>query len=103
MLGCVNILLETRVRAAKPCLKLYHLYYHTLGNCTWAWNFRILGHNFWLIRLLLTPTFCHLQEFELTIDLDSMLAEMDKDHSGSIDYAEFKTLLGERSTEVKAQ
>ena len=34
-----------------------------------------------------------LQEFELTIDLDIMLAELDKEQSGSIDYKEFKSLL----------
>ena len=33
------------------------------------------------------------QEFELTIDLDTMLAELDKEQSGSIDYKEFKSLL----------
>ncbi len=34
-----------------------------------------------------------VQEFELTIDLDVMLAELDKEQSGSIDYKEFKSLL----------
>ena len=34
-----------------------------------------------------------VQEFELTIDLDAMLAELDKEQSGSIDYKEFKSLL----------
>ena len=34
-----------------------------------------------------------LQEFELTIDLDTMLVELDKEQSGSIDYKEFKSLL----------
>lgn len=34
-----------------------------------------------------------LQEFELTIDLDMMLAELDKEQTGSIDYKEFKSLL----------
>ena len=36
---------------------------------------------------------CAMQEFELTIDLDVMLAELDKEQSGSIDYKEFKSLL----------
>lgn len=34
-----------------------------------------------------------MQEFELTIDLDVMLTELDKEQSGSIDYKEFKGLL----------
>ena len=34
-----------------------------------------------------------MQEFELTIDFDVMLAELDKEQSGSIDYKEFKSLL----------
>ncbi|DBB05902.1 TPA: hypothetical protein ACH3X3_009902 [Trebouxia sp. C0006] len=34
-----------------------------------------------------------IKEFELTIDLDVMLAELDKEQSGSIDYKEFKSLL----------
>ncbi|DBA72391.1 hypothetical protein WJX79_001618 [Trebouxia sp. C0005] len=34
-----------------------------------------------------------IKEFELTIDLDVMLTELDKEQSGSIDYKEFKGLL----------
>lgn len=34
-----------------------------------------------------------MQEFELTIDLDTLLAELDKEQTGSIDYKEFKSLL----------
>lgn len=34
-----------------------------------------------------------VQEFELTIDLDTLLAELDKEQTGSIDYKEFKSLL----------
>ncbi|KAL3144444.1 hypothetical protein ABBQ32_004189 [Trebouxia sp. C0010 RCD-2024] len=34
-----------------------------------------------------------IKEFELTIDLDMMLAELDKEQTGSIDYKEFKSLL----------
>ena len=34
-----------------------------------------------------------LQEFELTIDLDTLLSDMDKEQSGSIDFKEFKSLL----------
>ena len=34
-----------------------------------------------------------MQEFELTIDLDTLLAELDKEQTGSIDYTEFKSLL----------
>ncbi|KAK9809046.1 hypothetical protein WJX72_008371 [[Myrmecia] bisecta] len=36
-----------------------------------------------------------VKEFELTIDLDAMLKELDKDSSGTIDFGEFKKLLGE--------
>ena len=42
--------------------------------------------------LELVPTLL-VQEFELTIDLDVMLAELDKEQTGSIDYKEFKSLL----------
>lgn len=34
-----------------------------------------------------------VQEFELTIDLDTLLAELDKEQTGSIDYKEFKSIL----------
>eukprot|EP00873_Tetraselmis_striata_P039694 jgi/Tetstr1/459958/TSEL_000464.t1 len=34
-----------------------------------------------------------VQDFELAIDLPSMLREVDKDKSGKIDFNEFKTLL----------
>lgn len=36
---------------------------------------------------------CELQEFELTIDLDNLLTDLDKEQTGSIDYKEFKSLL----------
>lgn len=36
---------------------------------------------------------CCVQEFELTIDLDNLLADLDKEQTGSIDYKEFKSLL----------
>ena len=54
------------------------------------------------ISVLLVPIhrgFCQsaacvcLQEFELTIDLDTLLSDMDKEQSGSIDFKEFKSLL----------
>ena len=34
-----------------------------------------------------------VQEFELTIDLETMLADMDKEGTGGIDFAEFQSLL----------
>lgn len=33
------------------------------------------------------------QEFELTVEIDRLLEEMDKDASGTVDYSEFKALL----------
>jgi Ca2+-binding EF-hand superfamily protein len=33
------------------------------------------------------------QDFELTIDINRMLQEMDKDSNGTVDYGEFKMLL----------
>jgi Ca2+-binding EF-hand superfamily protein len=36
-----------------------------------------------------------LQEFELTIDVDKLLRDMDKDLSGTVDYQEFEQLLGD--------
>lgn len=38
-------------------------------------------------------TLC-MQEFELTIDLSSVLKDLDKDRNGVVDYAEFRQLLG---------
>ena len=46
-----------------------------------------------MINQRLVDVMLSLQEFELTIDLDIMLAELDKEQSGSIDYKEFKSLL----------
>ena len=34
-----------------------------------------------------------IKEFGLTIDIDKLIAETDKDGSGIIDYEEFKALL----------
>lgn len=34
-----------------------------------------------------------MQEFELTIDLDTLLADLDKEQSGAIDFREFQSLL----------
>ena len=36
-----------------------------------------------------------MQEFELTIDIDALLRDMDKDNSKTIDFCEFDTLLAE--------
>lgn len=36
-----------------------------------------------------------MQDFELAVDMDSLLAEADRDTSGGIDFSEFKQLLGE--------
>ena len=41
--------------------------------------------------LILVPLL--VQEFELTIDLETMLADMDKEGTGGIDFAEFQSLL----------
>jgi hypothetical protein len=35
-----------------------------------------------------------MQEFELTIDLSSVLKDLDKDRNGVVDYTEFSQLLG---------
>eukprot|EP00741_Cyanophora_paradoxa_P007661 tig00001164_g7410.t1 len=37
-----------------------------------------------------------IKQFELTIDIDQLIAETDTDGSGFIDYEEFKTMLSEK-------
>lgn len=34
-----------------------------------------------------------LKDFELTVDLDALIEEVDRDHSGTIDYEEFRQVL----------
>ena len=37
--------------------------------------------------------FCFLQDFGLTIDIDSLIKQYDADGSGEIDYEEFREML----------
>eukprot|EP00891_Asterochloris_glomerata_P002937 jgi/Astpho2/2937/Aster-x0120 len=44
-------------------------------------------------KVLLEKLRATVKEFELTIDLETMLADMDKEGTGGIDFAEFQSLL----------
>ena len=52
---------------------------------------RLVGDMRLFSSLILVPL--RVQEFELTIDLETMLADMDREGTGGIDFAEFQSLL----------
>ena len=39
------------------------------------------------------PPPCAAQEFELTLDVDRLVLEVDKDRSGDLDFSEFASIL----------